>query len=100
LEVISDYEGALGAAVDRAIEADPAVADKIRAGKVAAAGALIGAVMKEMRRRRTRRACESSCSSGSAERKAPQLVAAVVAATERLLAQPGRRIAGRGHDRG
>jgi aspartyl-tRNA(Asn)/glutamyl-tRNA(Gln) amidotransferase subunit B len=48
LEVVSD-EGALGAAVDRAIEANPAVADKIRAGKVAAAGALIGAVMKEMR---------------------------------------------------
>jgi aspartyl-tRNA(Asn)/glutamyl-tRNA(Gln) amidotransferase subunit B len=48
LEVVSD-DGALGAAVDRAIEANPAVADKIRAGKVAAAGALIGAVMKEMR---------------------------------------------------
>jgi aspartyl-tRNA(Asn)/glutamyl-tRNA(Gln) amidotransferase subunit B len=32
-----------------AIEADPDVADKIRGGKVAAAGALIGAVMKEMR---------------------------------------------------
>ncbi|HKG49475.1 MAG TPA: Asp-tRNA(Asn)/Glu-tRNA(Gln) amidotransferase subunit GatB [Actinomycetales bacterium] len=48
LEIVSD-DGALGAAVDRAIEANPAVADKIRAGKVAAAGALIGAVMKEMR---------------------------------------------------
>jgi aspartyl-tRNA(Asn)/glutamyl-tRNA(Gln) amidotransferase subunit B len=48
LEVVSD-DGALGAAVDRAIAANPAVADKIRAGKVAAAGALIGAVMKEMR---------------------------------------------------
>ena len=48
LEVVSD-DGALSAAVDRAIEADPAVADKIRDGKVAAAGALIGAVMKEMR---------------------------------------------------
>ncbi|MGN6612883.1 MAG: Asp-tRNA(Asn)/Glu-tRNA(Gln) amidotransferase subunit GatB, partial [Angustibacter sp.] len=48
LEVVSD-DGALGAAVDRAIEANPDVADKIRAGKVAAAGALIGAVMKEMR---------------------------------------------------
>ena len=36
-------------AVDRAIEANPDVADKIRDGKVAAAGALIGAVMKEMR---------------------------------------------------
>jgi aspartyl-tRNA(Asn)/glutamyl-tRNA(Gln) amidotransferase subunit B len=48
LEVVSD-EGALAAAVDRAIEANPEVADKIRAGKVAAAGALIGVVMKEMR---------------------------------------------------
>jgi aspartyl-tRNA(Asn)/glutamyl-tRNA(Gln) amidotransferase subunit B len=48
LEVVSD-ESALAAAVDRAIAADPDVADKIRAGKVAAAGALIGAVMKEMR---------------------------------------------------
>jgi aspartyl-tRNA(Asn)/glutamyl-tRNA(Gln) amidotransferase subunit B len=48
LEVVSD-DGALGAAVDRAIAANPGIADKIRAGKVAAAGALIGAVMKEMR---------------------------------------------------
>jgi aspartyl-tRNA(Asn)/glutamyl-tRNA(Gln) amidotransferase subunit B len=48
LGVVSD-DGALGAAVDRAIAGNPDVADKIRAGKVAAAGALIGAVMKEMR---------------------------------------------------
>jgi aspartyl-tRNA(Asn)/glutamyl-tRNA(Gln) amidotransferase subunit B len=48
LAVVSD-EGALSAAVDRAIEANPDVSDKIRDGKVAAAGALIGAVMKEMR---------------------------------------------------
>ena len=48
LAVVSD-EGALGAAVDAAIAANPDVADKIRDGKVAAAGALIGAVMKEMR---------------------------------------------------
>jgi aspartyl-tRNA(Asn)/glutamyl-tRNA(Gln) amidotransferase subunit B len=48
LAVVSD-EGALSAAVDRAIEADPGVAAKIREGKVAAAGALIGAVMKDMR---------------------------------------------------
>jgi aspartyl-tRNA(Asn)/glutamyl-tRNA(Gln) amidotransferase subunit B len=47
LAVVSD-EGALAAAVDRAIEGNPAVADKIRDGKVAAAGALIGAVMKEL----------------------------------------------------
>ncbi|MGH3364665.1 MAG: Asp-tRNA(Asn)/Glu-tRNA(Gln) amidotransferase subunit GatB [Nocardioidaceae bacterium] len=48
LAVVSD-EGALSEAVDRAIAANPEVADKIRDGKVAAAGALIGAVMKEMR---------------------------------------------------
>ena len=48
LAVVSD-EGALSSAVDRAIGANPDVADKIRDGKVAAAGALIGAVMKEMR---------------------------------------------------
>jgi aspartyl-tRNA(Asn)/glutamyl-tRNA(Gln) amidotransferase subunit B len=48
LAVVSD-DGALSEAVDRAIEANPDVADKIRDGKVAAAGALIGAVMKEMR---------------------------------------------------
>lgn len=48
LQVVSD-DAALGAAVDRAIETNPGVADKIRAGKVQAAGALIGAVMKDMR---------------------------------------------------
>ncbi len=48
LAIVSD-EGALGSAVDNAIAANPDVADKIRDGKVAAAGALIGAVMKEMR---------------------------------------------------
>ena len=48
LEVVSD-DGALSAAVDEAIAANPDVADKIRDGKVAAAGALIGAVMKQMR---------------------------------------------------
>ncbi len=48
MEVVAD-DDALGAAVDRAIAANPGVADKIRNGKHAAAGALIGAVMKEMR---------------------------------------------------
>jgi aspartyl-tRNA(Asn)/glutamyl-tRNA(Gln) amidotransferase subunit B len=48
LAVVSD-DGALGAAVDDAIAANPDVADKIRDGKHAAAGALIGAVMKQMR---------------------------------------------------
>ena len=48
LAIVSD-DGALTEAVDRAIAANPDVADKIRDGKVAAAGALIGAVMKDMR---------------------------------------------------
>jgi aspartyl-tRNA(Asn)/glutamyl-tRNA(Gln) amidotransferase subunit B len=48
LAIVSD-DGALTAAVERAIAGDPDVADKVRDGKVAAAGALIGAVMKEMR---------------------------------------------------
>ena len=48
LAVVSD-DGALGAAVDAAIAANSGIADKIRGGKVQAAGALIGAVMKEMR---------------------------------------------------
>lgn len=48
LAVVSD-DGALSAAIDKAIAENPDVADKIRDGKVAAAGALIGAVMKEMR---------------------------------------------------
>jgi aspartyl-tRNA(Asn)/glutamyl-tRNA(Gln) amidotransferase subunit B len=48
LAIVSD-DGALSAAVDQAVADNPDVADKIRDGKVAAAGALIGAVMKEMR---------------------------------------------------
>ena len=48
LAVVSD-DGELSAAVDAAIAANPGVADKIRGGKVQAAGALIGAVMKEMK---------------------------------------------------
>ncbi|WP_030749574.1 Asp-tRNA(Asn)/Glu-tRNA(Gln) amidotransferase subunit GatB [Streptomyces sp. NRRL F-5135] len=48
LKVVSD-EGALGAAVDEAIASNAAIADKIRGGKVAAAGALVGAVMKATR---------------------------------------------------
>jgi aspartyl-tRNA(Asn)/glutamyl-tRNA(Gln) amidotransferase subunit B len=47
LAVVSD-DGALSAAVDAAIEAQPAVAEKIRGGNHAAAGALIGGVMKAM----------------------------------------------------
>ncbi|MDT0269419.1 Asp-tRNA(Asn)/Glu-tRNA(Gln) amidotransferase subunit GatB [Streptomyces sp. DSM 44915] len=48
LRIVSD-DGALGQAVDEAIAANAGVADKIRAGKVAAAGALVGAVMKATR---------------------------------------------------
>jgi len=48
LAVVSD-ESALSAAVDQAIADNPEVAEKIRGGKVQAAGALIGAVMKQMR---------------------------------------------------
>jgi aspartyl-tRNA(Asn)/glutamyl-tRNA(Gln) amidotransferase subunit B len=45
LAVVSDT-GALTAVVDEAIAANPDVAQKVREGKVAAAGALVGAVMK------------------------------------------------------
>jgi aspartyl-tRNA(Asn)/glutamyl-tRNA(Gln) amidotransferase subunit B len=48
LAVVSD-DGALTAAVDAAIAANPQVAQKIRDGKVAAASALVGAVMKATR---------------------------------------------------
>jgi aspartyl-tRNA(Asn)/glutamyl-tRNA(Gln) amidotransferase subunit B len=48
LKQVSD-EGALAAAVDEAIAAHPDIAQKVRDGKVAAAGALVGAVMKAMR---------------------------------------------------
>ncbi|MGH3858126.1 Asp-tRNA(Asn)/Glu-tRNA(Gln) amidotransferase subunit GatB [Actinokineospora sp.] len=45
LKVVSD-DSALYAAIDEALAAQPDVADKIRDGKVAAAGAIVGAVMK------------------------------------------------------
>ncbi|QGK71109.1 Asp-tRNA(Asn)/Glu-tRNA(Gln) amidotransferase subunit GatB [Allosaccharopolyspora coralli] len=45
LEVVSD-DSALQAAIDEALAAQPDVADKIRDGKVQAAGAIVGAVMK------------------------------------------------------
>ncbi len=48
LELVQDT-GALEAAVDAVIAANPDVADKIRDGKVQAAGALIGQVMREMK---------------------------------------------------
>ena len=48
LAIVSD-EGALAAAVNDAINANPEIVDKIKSGKVQAAGALIGSVMKQMR---------------------------------------------------
>ncbi|MFM8404348.1 MAG: Asp-tRNA(Asn)/Glu-tRNA(Gln) amidotransferase subunit GatB [Actinomycetota bacterium] len=46
IKVVSD-DSALMAAIEKAIAAQPDVADKVRNGHVPAAGALIGAVMKE-----------------------------------------------------
>jgi aspartyl-tRNA(Asn)/glutamyl-tRNA(Gln) amidotransferase subunit B len=48
LQLVND-DGALSVAVDAVIAANPDVADKVRDGKLQAAGALIGRVMKEMR---------------------------------------------------
>ena len=48
LAVVSD-DGALIAAIDEALAAQPDVLEKIRDGKVQAAGAIIGAVMKAMK---------------------------------------------------
>jgi aspartyl-tRNA(Asn)/glutamyl-tRNA(Gln) amidotransferase subunit B len=48
LKVVSD-DSALITAVDEALAAQPDVAEKIRGGKVAAAGAIVGAVMKATR---------------------------------------------------
>ena len=48
LAVVSD-DGALTAAVQEALAAMPDVADKIRAGKIQAAGAIVGQVMKATR---------------------------------------------------
>ncbi|WP_344945518.1 Asp-tRNA(Asn)/Glu-tRNA(Gln) amidotransferase subunit GatB [Actinomadura miaoliensis] len=45
LKIVSD-DGELAAIVEQAIADNPDVADKIRGGKVAAAGALVGAVMR------------------------------------------------------
>jgi aspartyl-tRNA(Asn)/glutamyl-tRNA(Gln) amidotransferase subunit B len=48
LKVVSD-EGALIAAIDKALANQPDVLEKIREGKIQAAGAIIGAVMQAMR---------------------------------------------------
>lgn len=48
LAVVSD-DGALVAAIDEALAAQPDVLEKIKGGKVQAAGAIIGAVMKAMK---------------------------------------------------
>ena len=46
IKVVSD-DSALTAAIEKAIAAQPEVAEKVRGGHIPAAGALIGAVMKE-----------------------------------------------------
>jgi len=46
---VVDDDSSLTAAVDEALAAQPAVAEKIRAGKTRAAGAIVGAVMKATR---------------------------------------------------
>jgi aspartyl-tRNA(Asn)/glutamyl-tRNA(Gln) amidotransferase subunit B len=48
LQVVSD-DGPLLTAIDEALAANPDVAEKIRSGKVAASGAIVGAVMKATR---------------------------------------------------
>ena len=48
LAVVSD-DGPLLEAIDAALAESPDVAEKIRSGKVAAAGAIVGAVMKATR---------------------------------------------------
>jgi aspartyl-tRNA(Asn)/glutamyl-tRNA(Gln) amidotransferase subunit B len=48
LAVVSD-DGALISAIDEAIAANPDVAEKVRSGKVAASGVIVGAVMKATR---------------------------------------------------
>jgi aspartyl-tRNA(Asn)/glutamyl-tRNA(Gln) amidotransferase subunit B len=68
LKVVSD-DSALIAAVDTALAAAPEIAEKIRNGKVAAAGAIVGAVMKLTRGQadpqRVRELVIERCSSGS-----------------------------------
>ncbi|MBM3743672.1 MAG: Asp-tRNA(Asn)/Glu-tRNA(Gln) amidotransferase subunit GatB [Actinobacteria bacterium] len=48
IKVVSD-DSALSAAIEKAIAAQPEVAEKVRGGHIPAAGALIGTVMKETR---------------------------------------------------
>jgi aspartyl-tRNA(Asn)/glutamyl-tRNA(Gln) amidotransferase subunit B len=48
LQVVGD-DSTLLAAIDEAVAANPDVVDKIRAGKVAASGVIVGAVMKATR---------------------------------------------------
>jgi aspartyl-tRNA(Asn)/glutamyl-tRNA(Gln) amidotransferase subunit B len=48
LAVVSD-DSALIAAIDAALVEQPDIADKVRGGKVQAAGAIVGAVMKATR---------------------------------------------------
>jgi aspartyl-tRNA(Asn)/glutamyl-tRNA(Gln) amidotransferase subunit B len=67
LRVVSD-DGALQVAVDEALAANPDVADKVRSGKVQAAGAIVGAVMKATKgqadAKRVRELVLTRCSEG------------------------------------
>ena len=51
LGAISDDDGGLGELVDQAIAADPAAAEKVRAGNMKAIGPLVGYVMRETKGR-------------------------------------------------
>jgi aspartyl-tRNA(Asn)/glutamyl-tRNA(Gln) amidotransferase subunit B len=48
LKIVSD-DGALSSIIDEVLAANADAADKVRAGKIAAAGALVGGVMKASR---------------------------------------------------
>ncbi len=88
---LSQDTGALEAAVDAVIAANPDVADKIRDGKVQAVGALIGQVMREMKGRATppRPARSSWRSSASPDLGSPRPLPAGTTSTNRSkLPQP------------
>ena len=69
----SPTTGALVAAVDEALAAQPDVAEKIRGGKVAAAGAIVGAVMKATRGQAD--AAGARAGAGALLRRAPSALA-------------------------
>ncbi|EUA33957.1 gatB domain protein [Mycobacterium xenopi 3993] len=60
LAVVRD-DSLIQAAVDEALAANPDIVEKIRGGKVQAAGAIVGAVMRPPRARPTPRGCANLC---------------------------------------